>query len=463
MIPEYYQSQRFERQIMDLITTDEYQVKSCQTGGFDNFSHDNIIVCEKEVRSIQERLDKAVANGDKTKIRWYIHLLSKKSKAVKTLAIHRICQVNQGRYTAGVDGMTVPKDKVERHAMMETLLNSVDITSKPKPIRRVFIPKSNGEYRPLSIPTINDRIIQEIVRQAIEPICEHHFLPCNHGFRPRRSCHDAIADLFSKLSRKGASRWVVEGDIKGCFDNISHEHIISTLHEWNVPNTLTAKQLTQIVLDAIDANVLSPEDVQQIARDAVVSADGISPQDIAQIALKSTVYLRAKTQKKNYYGSGFVVGEGLIATCEHVIKGMTSGTVESVLNDTKYPITAVLAVSKKYDIAIVEAQGFIAPPLPLGDSDTVRVGDVIYAAGNPEKYLGTFSVGIIGAIRSHSLLIADKAFHITAPVSHGSSGGTVLNSEAKVVGVVSSGNFDGQNLNFAVPVNFLKLLLATIR
>ena len=150
---------------MDLITTDEYQVKSCQTGELDTFSHDNIIVCEKEVRGIQERLDKAVANGDKTKIRWCIHLLSKKSKAVKILAIHRICQVNQGRYTAGVDGMTVPKEKVERHAMMETLLNSVDITSKPNPIRRVFIPKSNGEHRPLGIPTINDRIIQEIVRQ----------------------------------------------------------------------------------------------------------------------------------------------------------------------------------------------------------------------------------------------------------------------------------------------------------
>ena len=251
MMPEYYQSQRYERQNMDLITTDENQVKSCQTGGLDIFSHDNIIVCEKDVRGIQEMLDKAVANGDKTKIRWYIHLLSKKSRAVKILAIHRICQVNQGRYTAGVDGMTTSKDKVERHAMMETLLNSVDITSKPKPIRRVFIPKSNGEYRPLGIPTINDRIIQEIVRQAIEPICEHHFLPCNHGFRPRRSCHDAIADLFSKLSRKGASRWVVEGDIKGCFDNISHEHIISTLQEWKLPNTLT-----DIIRNMLEAEVM---------------------------------------------------------------------------------------------------------------------------------------------------------------------------------------------------------------
>ncbi len=87
---------------------------------------------------------------------------------------------------------------------MESMIDEIDITSKPSPIRRVYIPKSNGDTRPLGIPTIKDRIIQEIIRQSIEPICEYHFLSCSYGFRPKRSCHDATADLYNKLRRKDA-------------------------------------------------------------------------------------------------------------------------------------------------------------------------------------------------------------------------------------------------------------------
>ena len=135
---------------------------------------------------------------------------------------------------------------------------------------------------------------------------------------------------------------------------------------------------------------LTEEDVarivaEELAKMEEAKEDFLSPQEIAEIALRSTVYLSVKTQKKSYYGSGFVVREGLIATCEHVLEGMVSGTVESVLNETKYPITAVVAVSKKHDLAIVEVPGFPAPALPLGDSDTVQVGDTVYVTGNPEK------------------------------------------------------------------------------
>ena len=168
------------------------------------------------------------------------------------------------------------------------------------------------------------------------------------------------------------------------------------------PDTLTEEEIAALV----DARV-----AEEIAKMSAAEVDTLTPQEIAQIALKSTVYLRVKTQKKNYYGSGFVVGEGLIATCEHVIEGMTSGTVESVLNEKKYPITTVLAVSKKHDLAIVEVQGFIAPPLPLGDSDKVRVGDVVYVAGNPEKYEGhVFSGDFVSAIRWQASLFQIRYF-----------------------------------------------------
>ena len=121
------------------------------------------------------------------------------------------------------------------------------------------------------------------------------------------------------------------------------------------------------------------------------------------------------------------------------------------------------AVSEKHDLAIVEVQGFDAPPLPLGDSDTVRFGDTVFVVSNPKKIKGTFSVGIASNRSIDQALSTDELLQITAPVSSGSSGGPVLNNDGEVIGVVAGGRDDGQLLNFAIPVNFLKSLLATIR
>jgi RNA-directed DNA polymerase len=179
-------------------------------------------------------MDKAIAEGNHAKIRYYSYLLGKRSKAVKILAVNRVCKINDGKHTAGVDGMAISEDKKVAEEQMILLLNEINVIQKPKPIRRVYIPKPNGKLRPLGIPTLKDRINQEIIRTTIEPICEYHFLPCSYGFRPKRSCHDAISDIFTKLSRKVSSRWIVEGDIKGCFDNIKHSHITETLSSWRV-------------------------------------------------------------------------------------------------------------------------------------------------------------------------------------------------------------------------------------
>ena len=143
---------------------------------------------------------------------------------------------------------------------------------------------------------------------------------------------------------------------------------------------------------------------------------------------------------------------------------MVSGTVESVLNETKYPITAVLAVSKKHDLAIVQAKAFTAPPLPLGDSDTVQVGETVYVVGNPKKWKGTFSEGIIGGIRPDgSHFVEGEVLQITAPTAPGSSGGPVLNKNGEVIAVHSETELGAENLNFAVSINHLKALLKTIQ
>ena len=263
---------------MDLTTTDENQANACQTSGKDIFSHSNISACEKYVLRIQRRLDKAVENDDKSKIRWYTHLLLKRSRAVKILAVHRICKVNTGRHTAGVDGIAMPRETERRADMMIKLLADIDISREPQPIRRVYIPKPNGKLRPLGIPTLSDRINQEVIRQTIEPICEYHFLECSYGFRPKRSCQDAMSNLFNKLSRKSAKRWIIEGDIEKCFDYIKHSHIIETLRQWNIPEPITQSIKTMLKADIM-------EDTQTITSQEGTPQGGVISPMLANIAL----------------------------------------------------------------------------------------------------------------------------------------------------------------------------------
>ena len=150
--------------------------------------------------------------------------------------------------------------------------------------------------------------------------------------------------------------------------------------------------------------------------------------EIAEIALDSTVYLRVK-KPENQVGSasGFVIGEGLIVTSYHVIEDMLTGSTARLVNSALiYPIEAIVAADKAHDLVILKSSGISAPPLLLGDSDIVRIGDTVYVTGNPEEYIGTFSVGYISAIQLSDPFVADKVLQMTAPVSHGSSGGPVL-------------------------------------
>lgn len=205
---------------------------ACQPIGtdvLDTFGSENRRRCERYVCLIQGRLDKAVADNDKEKIRWYVHILSKRSKAIKILSIYHVTVQNQGRYTSGIDGLKMVKGaKAENSQKRKALLATISIKKKPEPIKRIFIPKPNGKQRPLGIPTIADRVNQDILRITLEPIIEYHASNNSYGFRPRRNCHDAIEHLYGKLSKVSSRQWVMEGDIKGCFDHISHRHIIDT-------------------------------------------------------------------------------------------------------------------------------------------------------------------------------------------------------------------------------------------
>ena len=187
----------------------------------------------------------------------------------------------------------------------------------------------------------------------------------------------------------------------------------------------------------------------------------LTPQEVAQTALASTVLVTmTNADSQSFYGSGFVIGTGQIATNYHVVEGLVSGTVRMVGQTTTHTIDSVIAIDPDRDLAILKASTLTAPALTLGDSDTVQVGQAVYAAGNPRGLTGTFSQGIVSAIRTEGINLVDgTVIQMTAAISPGSSGGPVLDTDGEVVGVAVGQVVDGQNLNFAIPVNYLEELI----
>mgnify|MGYP001427377968 CR=1 FL=1 len=183
----------------------------------------NWTVVETRVNRLQSRIAKAAREGRFNQVKILQYLLVK-SYYAKLMAVKKVMG-NKGCKTAGVDGELWSSDSKKYQGAIHLKNGGY----KASPLRRTYIKKANGKLRPLGIPTMRDRSMQALHALSLDPVAESILSTKAFGFRKHRSCHDAQEYIFKCLGTKVSGKWVLEGDIKGCFDHISHQWIMENV------------------------------------------------------------------------------------------------------------------------------------------------------------------------------------------------------------------------------------------
>src|SRR5438270_7873948 len=239
----------------------------------------------RNVRNLRQRIFRATRAGDIKKVR-SLQKLMRGSYSNILVSVRRVTQTNAGRNTPGVDKIVVKTPRA-RGELVDLLATFQPWRSRP--VRRVYIPKSNGRQRPLGIPTAMDRCLQAMVKNALEPEWEARFEGSSYGFRPGRGCQDAIAKTYLICRPDGWKQWVLDADIQGAFDNIDHDFLLGSigqapgrelLRQWLKAGVMEEGVFHETPLGTPQGGVISPLllnialDGMEAALDARTTASG---------------------------------------------------------------------------------------------------------------------------------------------------------------------------------------------